>query len=253
MIDYEQGSYISPGWSCGTEAISWPKSARQCMIRQSDILFKMVSPSAPKPGFQFITSINTIARNDETRRRVRSHARRQKLPSHTSTPQPRRQPTQKERISKFRLSSGTSSGSRKKRSTSASEEGCSVRSYDLERSPRWETTMISKDLAITVAKELPNFSLLRIETTPLTENLLKYCMTVCLSPQEKFVQKWFDRAGAPTYMNTRKATPTFIGTKAIHIPKMPNREQTDHSSFLSTTFAMNPSGDWMSSVRLAYL
>ncbi|KAK7744003.1 hypothetical protein SLS62_010364 [Diatrype stigma] len=138
----------------------------------------MVSPSASKPGFQFITSINTIARNDETRRRVRSHARRQKLPSHTSTPQPKRQPTQKERISKFRLSSGTSSGSRKKRSTSATEEGCSVRNYDHEGNPGWETTMISKDLSITVAKELPNFSLLRIETTPLTENLLKYCMTI---------------------------------------------------------------------------
>ncbi|RYP48726.1 hypothetical protein DL768_005446 [Monosporascus sp. mg162] len=146
----------------------------------------MVSPQATNPRFQFITSINTIARNDETRRRVRSHARRQKLPNQTSTPFLKKE----------------------------------------EATPKWETTVIGNKLAITVARELPNFSLLRIETTPLTENLLKYCMTVCLSPQEKFVEKWFDRAGAPTYMN-------------IH-----------HSSFLATTFATNPGGDWMSSINV---
>ena len=182
-----------------------------------------------KPGFQFITSINTIARNDETRRRVRSHARRQKLPSQTNAPhQPKRQATQKDRISKFRVGAGggaggtcaSAAGGRRKRvpassSTSAENKpsaasGCVTehggRQWEEGKlQPKWETTMIARDLFVTVARELPNFSLLRIETTPLTENLLKYCMTVCLSPQEKFVQKWIDRAGAPTYMYTRKA------------------------------------------------
>lgn len=218
-------------------------------IRQ--LSFMMGSPPAAKPGFQFITSINTIARNDETRRRVRSHARRQKLPSQTNIPQPKRQASQKERISKFRIGSSTSSGNRKKRSTSA-EQGISARNDAPEASPEWDTTMLSKNFSITVAKELPNFSLLRIETTPLTENLLKYCMTVCLSPQENFVQKWFDRAGAPTYMNTRKATPTFIGTNTIKIPETLNCRKTDHTSFLAATFAMNPSGDWMGSVRYSF-
>ncbi|RYP41438.1 hypothetical protein DL767_001076 [Monosporascus sp. MG133] len=185
----------------------------------------MVSPQATKPGFQFITSINTIARNDETRRRVRSHARRQKLPNQTSTPSLKKEEgTQKERISKFRLGTSVSSCTRRKRPSSTENANTDV---DMsEATPKWETTVIGNKLAITVARELPNFSLLRIETTPLTENLLKYCMTVCLSPQEKFVEKWFDRAGAPTYMN-------------IH-----------HSSSLAATFATNPGGDWMRSITV---
>lgn len=226
----------------------------------------MVTPPA-KPGFQFITSINTITRNDETRRRVRSHARRQKLPSQTSAPQPRSPSTQKERITKFRLGTGAgpstsaSGSSRTKRTTAPPTElGSSAIPHDhhghghgIDDPPKWETTMISKDLSITVAKELPNFSMLRIETTPLTENLLKYCMTVCLSPQEKFVQKWFARAGAPTYMNTRKANALsgVVGFNSIQNQGAdPLPTPADHSSFLASTFAMNPTGDWMSSVSI---
>ncbi|RYP84853.1 hypothetical protein DL770_005146 [Monosporascus sp. CRB-9-2] len=176
----------------------------------------MVSPQATNPGFQFITSINTIARNDETRRRVRSHARRQKLPNQTSTPFLKKEEgTQKERISKFRLGASVSSCTRRKRTSSTENANTDV---DIsEATPKWETTVIGNKLAITVARELPNFSLLRIETTPLTENLLKYCMTVCLSPQEKFVEKWFDRAGAPTYMNIRKATLYSVAFDEINV------------------------------------
>lgn len=208
-----------------------------------------------KPGFQFITSINTIARSDETRRKVRSHARRQKLPSQTSAPnQPKRQATQKDRISKFRIgasagdagaSAAAPSGRRKRVSSSTSssawpaannsgvptaERVVAYRGGGLEveedLKPKWETTMIARDLSITVARELPNFSLLRIETTPLTENLLKYCMTVCLSPQEKFVQKWIDRAGAPTYMYSRKTSPSLL-RRNLNLPRNSGEFEND--------------------------
>ncbi|ETS84393.1 hypothetical protein PFICI_02418 [Pestalotiopsis fici W106-1] len=62
-------------------------------------------------GFQFITSVNTIKRDDETRKRVRSHARRQKLPNEPSARQsatPKRA-SQKERVSKFRVNQRPSS------------------------------------------------------------------------------------------------------------------------------------------------
>ncbi|RYP07192.1 hypothetical protein DL764_002638 [Monosporascus ibericus] len=209
----------------------------------------MVSPQATKPGFQFITSINTIARNDETRRRVRSHARRQKLPNQTSTPSLKEEEgTQNERISKFRL--GTSVSSRTRRKPPSSTENANTDVDISEATPKWETTVIGNKLAITVARELPNFSLLRIETTPLTENLLKYCMTVCLSPEEKFVEKWFDRAGAPTYMNIRKAHPSSFAFDEVDAFEFNPHIHADHSSFLATTFATNPGGDWMSSINV---
>lgn len=139
-------------------------------------------------GFQFITSINTVARDDETRRRVRSHARRQKLTnSPGQPPQQKKSGSQKDHTSKFRLKP-TASGSGKQ-----------------DDVPRHERRLKKTNwLAVSVAKELPNFTLLHIEKTPLTESLLKYCMAVCLSPQEDAVEKWFDRAGVPTYLNTCK-------------------------------------------------
>ncbi|RYP75143.1 hypothetical protein DL771_002604 [Monosporascus sp. 5C6A] len=206
----------------------------------------MVSIPATKPGFQFITSINTIARNDETRRRVRSHARRQKLPNQTSTPFLKKEEgTQKECISKFRL--GTSVGSRTRRKRPSSTENGSADVDISEATPKWETTVIGNQLAITVARELPNFSLLRIETTPLTENLLKYCMTVCLSPQEKFVEKWFDRAGAPTYMTTRKANPYSFAFDEISV------DDAATHAFMANVAAMHNSlANWADTTTLDF-
>lgn len=171
----------------------------------------MVSPTAKtvSGGFQFITSINTISRDDETRRKVRSHARRQKLPSQGIEPQPKDVVTQKDRTSKFRLSAAKPANNKKQSSpTSRSNEKSSPSSSDssvelkIERLEEWETEMITSELALTVVRELPTFAVLPIQTTALTDNLFKYIICVCLSPQEKFVQKWFDRCGAPTYFQT---------------------------------------------------
>ena len=182
--------------------------------------------------FQFITSINTIDRDAETRRKVRSHARRQKLPHGPAGPAQRTAPdtpsTQKDRTSKFRLGSSvkappksrkarpgsatattSSASSASDRSSSPSQSRSSSAAGDLaavEARPSYETTMITNDLGFTVVRELPPFSTLPIQTTPLTENLFKYIICVCLSPKEKFVQKWFDRCGAPSYFSTRKCT-----------------------------------------------
>ncbi|KAI0101290.1 hypothetical protein F4814DRAFT_111269 [Daldinia grandis] len=147
----------------------------------------MASDSTSNTGFQFITSINTVERDEETRRKVRSHARRQKLPHGPNNPsQPKKSGSAKDHTSKFRLKPG----------------GSSKNQDDI---PRHERKLKKTNwLAVSVAKELPNFTLLHIEKTPLTESLMKYCMAVCLSPQETAVEKWFDRAGVPTYLNTCK-------------------------------------------------
>ncbi|KAI1486846.1 hypothetical protein F5X96DRAFT_194401 [Biscogniauxia mediterranea] len=181
-------------------------------------------PNTMTSGFQFITSINTVARDEETRRKVRSHARRQKLPSDTSPAQSKKSGTQKDRTSKFRLkSTPPSSNASRKTSTVLKVQRVT---QDPDKKPNFETSMLTKELAITVARELPTFSMLRIETTPLTENLLKYCLTVCLCPRETMVEKWFDRAGAPTYLNTY------------------------YSGFLANAFAMNPQGGWFESIQV---
>ena len=199
--------------------------------------------TATAGGFQFITSINTITRDDETRRKVRSHARRQKLSSQPGTaPTKTQTASQKERTGKFRVGQSNctststpvpaSSGSvvtsktaaaRKKRLAQDGERprpsgtvlvptlqrGASSSSdlSDCSTDEEYKSDMITRELAFTtvgVTKELPNFSALSIKTTPMTEQLLRYMMTVCLSPKEESVQKWFTRTGAPTYMTTRK-------------------------------------------------
>lgn len=232
-----------------------------CKFQKKSALFQtdrqtetatMGAPAVAGGGFQFITSINTIVRDDETRRKVRSHARRQKLPTTQVGEAPVKSTTvttQKERTGKFRLGGGGDGGSsgktgsggarvtsnRKKRSSAAAvanmvpATGSSSPGDEAPDQPdggdKWESSMITRELALTVgvAKELPNFSALSIETTPLTEALLRYMMTVCLSPKETSVQKWFDRAGAPTYMTTRKAERTKITTTTTTalIPRLP--------------------------------
>ncbi|XDG07841.1 hypothetical protein ABKA04_007456 [Annulohypoxylon sp. FPYF3050] len=117
------------------------------------------SSSSSSSEFQFITSINTVARDDETRRKVRSHARRQKLPNGPSQP-PRgakKSGSQKDHVSKFRL-----------KPSSGGKDGAVA--------PSRQERKLKKTnwLAVSVARELPNFTLLHIEKTPLTENLLKY-------------------------------------------------------------------------------
>ncbi|KAJ8123849.1 hypothetical protein ONZ43_g290 [Nemania bipapillata] len=208
----------------------------------------MVIPQST--SFQFITSINTVAHDEETRRKVRSHARRQKLSSETSLPpQSRKSTTQKERISKFRLKpsaqpnhartedSGSGSGSNSRNGGSTGSRR-SLSTPKLNgpllggrigvqgRDTNFTPTMISQELALVVARELPSFPMLRIETTPLTETLLKYCFTVCLCPREAVVEKWFDRAGAPTYM------------------------MTYYSGFLANAFAMNPEGNFFDALHV---
>ncbi|KAI0487555.1 hypothetical protein F4859DRAFT_260975 [Xylaria cf. heliscus] len=203
----------------------------------------MVIPQAT--SFQFITSINTVAHDEETRRKVRSHARRQKLSNENSPPQSRKSTTQKERISKFRLkpsaqpneagsennnSSGRNGGNNPHKKPPSLLRfhgpvpgGCiGERGRDTNFAP----TMISRELALVVARELPTFPMLRIQTTPLTETLLKYCFTVCLCPREAMVEKWFDRAGAPTYM------------------------MTYYSGFLANAFAMNPEGNFFDALHV---
>lgn len=172
------------------------------------------------PDFQFITSINTVTRDDDTRRKVRSHARRQKLPNESSPPQPRKLATQKERISKFRLKSAAKP-SRVLSTVNPAAEGLPPddskdRQALIVNSPTttkveardsedpFQPTMLSNELAMVVARELPSFPMLQIETTPLTEKLLKYCFTVCLCPREALVEKWFNKCGAPIYMMTCK-------------------------------------------------
>ncbi|KAI1821409.1 hypothetical protein F4861DRAFT_468994 [Xylaria intraflava] len=207
----------------------------------------MVKP--PATGFQFITSINTVVHDEETRRKVRSHARRQKLPNENNSPpsQARKLTSQKERISKFRIKpvvQPNDGGSRNDgsgrnggvMSTVSSKKSSSTPKYNTAlHVPRAEergkdadftSTMVSPELALVVAQELPNFSMLRIETTPLTETLLKYCFTVCLCPHEAMVEKWFDRAQAPTYM------------------------MTYYSGFLANAFAMNPDGNFFDALHV---
>lgn len=198
-------------------------------------------------SFQFITSINTINRDAETRRRVRSHARRQKLTQGSSSdqapPSAKSDSTsQKDRTSKFRLGTPTTAtaskktapkGSRKRASppSSASNEESSTTpssgtSGDVVSSadPTSATTslaaysghvdMITNELGYMIIRELPPLSALPIQTTPMTENLFRYMLCVCLSPKEKFVQKWFDRCGAPSYFTNckRDTTPNPQGT-----------------------------------------
>ncbi|KAI0403906.1 hypothetical protein F4802DRAFT_275527 [Xylaria palmicola] len=201
---------------------------------------------AQNTSFQFITSINTVAHDEETRRKVRSHARRQKLSNDNSPPsQSRKSTTQKERISKFRLKpsvqpkdtspagnaggrSGGSSSSKKPPSQVVKRHGPAVGGDAGGRGTgaNFVPTMISQELALVVARELPTPPMLRIETTPLTETLLKYCFTVCLCPREAVVEKWFDRAGAPTYM------------------------MTYYSGFLANAFAMNPQGNFFDALHV---
>ncbi|KAI0149515.1 hypothetical protein GGR57DRAFT_223202 [Xylariaceae sp. FL1272] len=201
-------------------------------------------------NFQFITSINTVARDDETRRKVRSHARRQKLSNDSGNPtQPRKSSTQKERTSKFRVKPSNPQEPSKARTgdddnrDSNNDRNSHVKAKSapsllrLEAPPlsdvqkrddnsNFTPTMVSKELALVVAKELPSFPMLRIETTPLTEPLLKYCFTVCLCPQEKMIEKWFNRNGAPTYM------------------------MTYYSGFLANAFAMNPEGNFFDALHV---
>ncbi|KAI1361099.1 hypothetical protein F5Y08DRAFT_331063 [Xylaria arbuscula] len=189
-------------------------------------------------SFQFITSINTVAHDDETRRRVRSHARRQKLSNENSPPQPRKSSTQKERISKFRLKPSAQSSETSPKDSSFSRTGTksssTVKLYnptvgcqtESGKNTNFTPTMISRELALVVARELPSFPMLSIETTPLTETLLKYCFTVCLCPHEAVIEKWFDRAGAPTYM------------------------MTYYSGFLANAFAMNPEGNFFDALHV---
>ncbi|KAI3341193.1 hypothetical protein F4824DRAFT_496810 [Ustulina deusta] len=201
----------------------------------------MVIPQST--SFQFITSINTVAHDEETRRKVRSHARRQKLSNESSPPQSRRSTTQKERISKFRLKPSTQpidaspkdSSSGRNGGRSNNEKPPSILKLhgptlgghiEGSKNANFTPTMISQELALVVARELPSFPMLRIETTPLTETLLKYCFTVCLCPRETVVEKWFDRAGAPTYM------------------------MTYYSGFLSNAFAMNPEGNFFDALHV---
>lgn len=169
----------------------------------------MAPNSTGNTGFQFITSISTVERDEETRRKVRSHARRQKLPHGSNHPsQPKKPGSAKDHTSKFRLK----------------PKGSSNNQDDV---PRHERKLKKTNwLAVSVAKELPNFTLFHIEKTPLTESLMKYCMAVCLSPQETAVEKWFDRAGVPTYLNTY------------------------YSGFLANAFAMNPEGTWVQALQL---
>ncbi|TGJ83672.1 hypothetical protein E0Z10_g5107 [Xylaria hypoxylon] len=202
----------------------------------------MVIPQAT--SFQFITSINTVAHDEETRRKVRSHARRQKLSSDNSPPsQPRKSTTQKDRISKFRLKTSAQSNDTSPKDNSSSRNGgTNSNTKQLSiiklhnptlggrtqegKDANFTPTMISRELALVVARELPSFPMLRIETTPFTETLLKYCFTVCLCPREAVVEKWFDRAGAPTYM------------------------MTYYSGFLANAFAMNPDGDFFDGLHV---
>ncbi|KAI1348814.1 hypothetical protein F5Y01DRAFT_306444 [Xylaria sp. FL0043] len=202
----------------------------------------MVIPQST--SFQFITSINTVAHDEETRRKVRSHARRQKLSNESSPPsQARKSTSQKERISKFRLKPSAQPVDTNPKDNSCSRNGSSgnkVKPPSILRlhSPtlgghieegknaNFSPTMISRELALVVARELPSFPMLRVETTPLTETLLKYCFTVCLCPREAMVEKWFDRAGAPTYM------------------------MTYYSGFLANAFAMNPEGNFFDALHV---
>ncbi|KAI1309612.1 hypothetical protein F5Y03DRAFT_383054 [Xylaria venustula] len=202
----------------------------------------MVIPQST--SFQFITSINTVAHDDETRRKVRSHARRQKLSNESSPPtQSRKSTTQKDRISKFRVKPSAQPGDTSLKDTSSSRNssntnktkppsilklhGPSLGAHTEEgKNANFTPAMISRELALVVARELPSFPMLRIETTPLTETLLKYCFTVCLCPREAMVEKWFDRAGAPTYM------------------------MTYYSGFLANAFAMNPEGNFFDALHV---
>ncbi|KAI3326893.1 hypothetical protein HD806DRAFT_531489 [Xylariaceae sp. AK1471] len=202
----------------------------------------MVIPQST--SFQFITSINTVAHDEETRRKVRSHARRQKLSNEDSPPQSRKSSTQKERISKFRLKPAAQSsdaGSSNKTSSFTSGNSSSKKPPSIlklhdpvlgghaegqGKDSNFTPTMVSQELALVVARELPSFPMLQIETTPLTETLLKYCFTVCLCPHEAMVEKWFDRAGAPTYM------------------------MTYYSGFLANAFAMNPEGNFFDALHV---
>ncbi|KAI1425193.1 hypothetical protein F5Y12DRAFT_796185 [Xylaria sp. FL1777] len=205
----------------------------------------MVIPQST--SFQFITSINTVAHDEETRRKVRSHARRQKLSNESSPPsQARKSTTQKERISKFRLKPSTQPIDTNPKNHSSGRNGSSSSSSGTAKPPsilklnsptlgghveegkkaNFTPTMVSRELALVVARELPSFPMLRIETTPLTETLLKYCFTVCLCPREAVVEKWFDRAGAPTYM------------------------MTYYSGFLANAFAMNPEGNFFDALHV---
>lgn len=215
-------------------------------------------------GFQFITSVSTIQRDDETRKRVRSHARRQKLPHEPIAKQPlQKRASQKERVSKFRLSnrpsapnnkqtppalpsphSGSSPAQQSPVVPSASDapatdahvhdslperHDCSVENIKVERkSSGWHSEVITDELAFTVAAELPSFSVLPIRTTPLTEKLFKWMMCICLSPQKKFVQRWFNKCGVPVYFNTY------------------------YSSFLALSHSMNPQGNWFNFVSLSF-
>ncbi|KAK6859417.1 hypothetical protein PG995_003053 [Apiospora arundinis] len=205
-------------------------------------------------SFQFITSINTIDRDAETRRRVRSHARRQKLTTDSSSEQAPSaksgSTSQKDRTSKFRLGTPTTAakkaapkGSRKHASPVSSDshersltpssgtsgDATSSSHADLTLAAATTTTtatrysgqvdMITNELGYMIIRELPPLSALPIQTTPMTETLFRYMICVCLSPKEKFVQKWFDRCGAPSYFTNY------------------------HSSFLAHSHSMNPGGD----------
>ncbi|KAK7962904.1 uncharacterized protein PG986_003729 [Apiospora aurea] len=210
-------------------------------------------------SFQFITSINTIDRDAETRRRVRSHARRQKLTNNDSSSEPASSAksgstSQKDRTSKFRLgtpattassssskkpcpkgtsrkqhASPVSSGSNGADSSTPSSGTSGADAISPADHPASNATtltaysghvdMITNELGYMIIRELPPLSALPIQTTPMTENLFRYMLCVCLSPKEKFVQKWFDRCGAPSYFTNY------------------------HSSFLAHSHSMNPGGD----------
>lgn len=210
-------------------------------------------------GFQFITSVNTIKRDDETRKRVRSHARRQKLPNEPSTARQSAAPkraSQKERVSKFRVNAKPSSSANRytppksasprsdaspgdtssthlapaSSSTLSDADGTTydelIREIKIEnRQDNDQSDTTVNEFSLTVAAHLPAFSVLPIRTTPLTDKLFKWMTCVCLSTQQKFVQQWFDQNDVPAYF------------------------ETYHSSFLALGHAMNPDGDWFDFVR----
>ncbi|KAJ9155306.1 hypothetical protein NKR23_g2087 [Pleurostoma richardsiae] len=142
------------------------------------------SKNAGQPkGFQFITSVSSVQRDSETRRRVRAHARRlpakQDVACGQGPPPPSGQPSlsQKELVSRFRVKTYVRPGGKAKGKGSSGRDGMNADDYleqileflgnDSLREYAWRTTPIFR------LRDLPGFQALPVRITPREEVLIR--------------------------------------------------------------------------------
>lgn len=141
----------------------------------SKITMKVSSSEEQKDQFQFITTINTVERDNQSRRKVRSHARRVQnhknahsltfVGSHSGR-------CQVPSSSKFKLNSWTRKAPKGKVSVAAADDTSN------KKTPTPQPEGID-DRSAEILQELPLIDTLPVVLSPAMKDLLRYCTSLC--------------------------------------------------------------------------